>query len=138
MLASVGELVPVLFFGFFIAFAIFIVRMATAGIRRFDQLSVRGLPARGILLQVAPNAARQRSGFRRFESRWVHVDVELPGQPPYEIAATVTYPANLSRDILPGVTVELRVDPGNPRAVAIVGPGVGFAFQALVQQAPGA
>ncbi len=54
------------------------------------------------------------------------MDIEIPGQPPYEATVTPLVPTNLVRDVLPGATVELRIDPKRPTQLAIVGPGVGF------------
>jgi hypothetical protein len=97
----------------------------------YDRLVATGIPARGILLSVAPTGTKIGTLSRRFELRSVTIDVEIAGQAPYEIYATPVIPMNLVRDVLPGATVELRVDPKNPRQMAIVGPGTGFVQQAL-------
>jgi hypothetical protein len=68
------------------------------------------------------------TGLRRFERRGVVIDVEIPGEPPYELTANPYIPKNLSRVVLPGATVELRVHPRDRSQIAIVGPGVGFAM----------
>jgi len=68
---------------------------------------------------------------RRFELRQVYIDVEIPGKPPYETSSRAVIPINLVRDVLPGATVELRVDPKNPSKIAIIGPGTGFVQQAV-------
>ena len=102
-----------------------IVRASSANTRLMNT----GLIARGILLRVDIPLTRWsaegvRPNFRRFRLR---VDVELPGQEPYEIDQLVSFPTNMDRLILPGSTVELRVDPKNRKNVLIVGPGVNLA-----------
>lgn len=92
----------------------------------YDRLVKNGIPARGILLQVAPRGVRAGTRTRPFEQRQVYIDIEIPGQPPYEINASPIIPLNLVRDVLPGATVELRIDRGNRSNMAIIGPGVGF------------
>jgi hypothetical protein len=62
----------------------------------------------------------------RFERRDVLLDVELPGEPPYEVKTSVLVPANLVRDVLPGATVELRIDSRSRTNIAIVGLGIGL------------
>jgi hypothetical protein len=104
---------------------------AGAGAGSYDSLVSSGIPARGILLQVASTGMKVGSVSRRFELRQVYIDVEIPGKPPYETSARVVIPLNLVRDVLPGATVELRVDPKNPSKIAIIGPGTGFVQQAV-------
>jgi hypothetical protein len=97
-----------------------------AGFTTYDRLVKNGIPARGILLQVAPSGVRAGTRTRPFEQRQVFIDIEIPGQPPYAINASPIIPLNLVRDVLPGATVELRLDRRNPATMAIIGPGVGF------------
>jgi hypothetical protein len=94
----------------------------------FDSLMQNGIPARGILLQVAQTSSGMTGTIgRRFQQRSVRIDIEIPGRPPYELNAFAWIPMNCVRDVLPGATVELRVDPTNPQKFVIIGPGVGFA-----------
>ncbi len=117
----------------FILVIIMVVKGAGAGgaTGRYDTLLAKGIPARGILLQVSSTGTKIGSVSRRFEMRGVTIDVEIPGQQPYETTATPVIPINLVRDVLPGATVELRVDPKNPSNIAIIGPGTGFVQQAV-------
>lgn len=85
-----------------------------------------GLPAKGILLQVAPTSTVTGTLGNRIETRRVKLDVELPGEAPYEVSTLVYIPVNLRNDVLPGATVELRVNPKKRSDIAIVGPGVGI------------
>jgi hypothetical protein len=90
-----------------------------------------GLPARGILLQVSSTRGSSiGTGSTRSEYRQMRVDVEVPGQPPYEVSGSVKYPANLARDVLPGAQVELRVSKRDKNTIEIVGPAVGFSAAA--------
>jgi hypothetical protein len=117
------------------AIVLVIVLVAMAAKRaptgQYDWLLANGIPARGILLMVASTGTKLGTPSRRYEVRQVYIDIEIPGREPYEINANPAIPINLVRDVLPGATVELRVDPKNPANIAIVGPGTGFVQQAL-------
>lgn len=93
---------------------------------RFDSLMRNGNAARGILLQVAPTGTMSGTVQRRFQLRSVTIDVEIPGQQPYVVSCVPIIPLNLVRDVLPGATLEIRVDTSDPSNIAIVGPGAGF------------
>ena len=120
-------------FGLIFIFVIVMVIKGAAGAGGggYDSLVAKGIPARGILLQVSNTGMKVGSVSRRFELRQVYIDIEIPGKPPYETNARAVIPLNLVRDVLPGATVELRVDPKNPANIAIIGPGTGFVQQAL-------
>lgn len=115
-----------------LAVAAFVVWVIVAVVRNSTantKLMKTGLIARGILLRVDIPLTRWsaegvRPTFRQFR---LNIDVELPGQPPYEIDQLVSFPTNMGKLILPGSTVELRVDPKNRKNVLIVGPGVNLA-----------
>lgn len=113
-----------------------VVAASKASSTGFDGLSKNGIPARGILLQVSWQATRVTGGSVPVERREVLVDVEIPGQAPYEVRVQALIPTNLSSDVMPGATVELRVHAKNRNAVAIVGPGSGFAVTGLVTAPP--
>jgi len=118
--------------GLFVGFIIMAVLIAVlSGVGNpasaYDALLRNGTPARGILLRVASTpSGRGGSMQRRFQLRSVVIDVEIPGREPFVVSVTPWIPMNLVRDVLPGATVELRVDPSRPDRIAIVGPGVGF------------
>jgi hypothetical protein len=96
----------------------------------FYGLLQSGVQARGILLKVSSQrSARGTASQGFYEVRNVSLDIELPGQKPYQVDCPVSIPVNLCADILPGATLELRVDPQNPRNVAVFGPGVGLPSQ---------
>ena len=129
--------------GFFALIVVVFIIIAIANVAKgggtgsYAGLLNKGKPARGILLQV-DSVGYSIEGMRaqRVERRAITVDVEIPGQTPYVVSTNAYVPKNLARDVLPGATVELRVDPRNKQNVAIVGPGAGFAAAALL--APGA
>jgi hypothetical protein len=127
------------FFGLMIVMFIVwaIVKAAAGSTSSYQGLTTKGMAARGILLQV-DSVGYSIEGMRaqRIERRAITVDVEIPGQAPYVVSTNAYVPKNLARDVLPGATVELRVDPRNKQYVAIVGPGAAFAAAALL--APGA
>jgi hypothetical protein len=108
------------------------IASAKGSVSTFDQLMNNGIPARGILLRVNSQPMNAgSSGMRRFVTRGVYIDIEIPGRAPYSVSASPIIPTNLDRDVVPGATVELRLDPKNPGRIAIVGPGAGFAASML-------
>jgi len=92
----------------------------------------KGTPARGILLKVgSQRSARGNATQGYYEVRTVSIDVEIAGQAPYECTCSLSIPANLRPLVLPGATLELRVDPGSSQNIAVFGPGVGIAYAAV-------
>jgi hypothetical protein len=115
--------------------AIYIVAAAVkaSGSASYNRLSRSGTPARGILLAVSSVPGTSVGvGLNKLQSRQVTIDVEVPGQPPYELTTNLLIPLNLVRDVLPGATVELRV--GSRNQIVVVGPGVGFNASTLMTQ----
>lgn len=98
----------------------------------YDKALNKGIPARGILLWVAPRGTPSGTAARRFHLRQVKIDIEIPGQAPYVVDTIATIPMNLVRDVLPGATLEIRVSSNDPSSVTIVGPGAGFSPMALL------
>src|SRR5262249_18009780 len=93
----------------------------------YDQLMKSGTPARGILISVDQLGTRvPNTRGRPFERRNCLITVEIPAQEPYQLMTQPLIPLFLSKDVLPGATVELRVHPRDKSKIAIVGPGVGF------------
>lgn len=102
---------------------------------QYASLLASGIPGRGILLSVSRTSlGTVGTGLSRYQLRAVTIDVEVAGRRPYEVSVTALIPMNLVRDVLPGATVELRVDPKDPTKLAIVGPGVGFNAASLLTQ----
>ena len=127
--------------GVLVLFLIIIIVSASkggGGVGKYNSLLNRGIPGRGILLGVSSFAAGKVGiGLNKYQQRAVTMDVEIPGRPPYEVSVTVLVPLNLVRDVLPGATVEVRVDPRDPTQIAIVGPGVGFNSSLLLTSGQG-
>jgi hypothetical protein len=133
MRMSIGAIVFLILVIFFVVRPM--VRAARGtGLSFGGSLGLGGTPARGILLAVSSTGNRVGTNL---ESRQVTIDIEIPGQPPYEVRTVAMFPTSLRGDVLPGATVELRVHPSDRTArVSIVGPGVGFGVTQL--NVPGA
>jgi hypothetical protein len=80
-----------------------------------------GVEARGIVLSAdrMPLSSTTIGGMR-FETRNLRLDIEVPGQAPYEIMVAPLIPRIC--EVFPGSTLDLRVDPTNPSKVTVVGP----------------
>ena len=103
----------------------------------YDRVVHTGIAAQGILLTVElVGAPAPRSGKRRFEYRSVSIDLEVPGKPPYERRARLIVPSRMVDDILPGATLEVRIDRWNSFLIAVVGPGAGIAATSLLAASP--
>jgi len=89
-----------------------------------DAILGNGVQARGILLKVGSQRRPMGSAGGYYEMRAVTIDVEIPGKRPYETDCMLYVPANLCRLILPGATLELRVQSSS--SIAVYGPGVGL------------
>jgi hypothetical protein len=115
-----------------------VVKVASSGVSSaggYNKLAARGVSGRGILLSVSSTSMGSVGvGLYKLQQRAVTIDIEVPGQAPYVATVTALIPLNLVGDVLPGATVEIRVDPSNPNNVAIIGPGVGFNANSLMTQ----
>jgi hypothetical protein len=80
----------------------------------------RGILARGLILQADSSSTETMYRGQRFELRTLTLDVEVPGQAPYEIRVTPRIPRIV--EALPGATLDLCVDPSNPNDLEILGP----------------
>jgi hypothetical protein len=86
-----------------------------------------GVVARGILLKVsAQRSAKGTLAAGIYEVRFVTIDVEIPGRAPYQTDCSISVPARLCRLIVPGATLELRVNPNDRNGIAVFGPSVGL------------
>jgi hypothetical protein len=59
---------------------------------------------------------------RRFESRRMTLDVEIPGRPPFVATGTFLVPRGIV-EALPGSSLELMVHPTNSSQITVLGPG---------------
>lgn len=130
-------------FGIFGVIALVSKLAANAAANDFDRVRQSGKPALGIILRIEALGTTTTGTPTRFSgmtasgswtwlSKSVHrrnarIDVEIPGQPPYEVTTGLLMPLNMSSDVLPGSSVELRIDPKDPKKIIVVGPGSGFA-----------
>jgi len=126
----------VMFWMLVVFFAIWGIAKAAGGSQtNYKRLFANGTPARGILLAVSSMSLGSVGvGLYKFQQRQVQIDIEIPGAAPYEVNVVALVPLNLVADVVPGATVELRVDPKNRNQIAIVGPGVGFNAAMLATQ----
>lgn len=101
-------------------FAVWLVGRAagTAGGR--DALIARGVSARGLILKASQWSTESAQGLQRFEVRKLLLDVEIPGEAPYEVSVSPLIPRIC--EACPGAALDLRIDPKNRQNVAIVGP----------------
>jgi len=103
--------------------------MFSGGTMDVYTLLQQGVQASGVLVWVGTQRTlwgTANPGY--YEVRKVALTVEIPGQPPYQNECSIYVPASLRRLIIPGATLELRVDPGSPTNIAVYGPGVGLPF----------
>jgi hypothetical protein len=114
---------------FAVAFVIFVVmvvigrvvsRGATPSGAALGPVSGNGLLARGLILHAYSTATEGTLGGQRVEYRRLRLDVEVPGQAPYEVSVTPAIPRIC--EALPGATLDLRVNPRDPNDITVVGP----------------
>ncbi|MFI5296930.1 MAG: hypothetical protein ACHREM_02440 [Polyangiales bacterium] len=96
-----------------------------------------GVPASGLILSASKFSTRLAFNGQVFDTRAVVLDVEVPGAAPYEVSVTPLIPRFC--EVLPGASLELRVDPTDPKNLLVVGPAgssawIGAAPWLAVQQ----
>ncbi|MGH7295718.1 MAG: hypothetical protein ACRELB_12320 [Polyangiaceae bacterium] len=77
--------------------------------------------ARGLVLSASQQSTGATQGGRRFESRRMTLDVEIPGEAPYVTQGTFLVPRGL--EAIPGSTLELSVSRSDQTSVTVLGPG---------------
>jgi hypothetical protein len=108
-----------------VLFVVVAAVLARSYVRKRKQLAGRaggarpGL-ARGLILRASPVATETTYGGQRYELRDLVLDVEVPGQAPYEVSCTPRIPRIC--EALPGATLDLIVSRSNPSQIEIVGP----------------
>ena len=76
---------------------------------------------RGLVLSASSFARGERTvGAQRFELRDMVLDIELPGQTPYEVAVTPLIPRICEGR--PGAALDVAVNPRRPNDIVILGP----------------
>ncbi len=88
----------------------------------YDRLASRGLRGRALVLTAWSMAPGVTIGARRFERRQMTLDVEVEGRPPYEVSGQFLVPRGVVEPI-PGASLDVAVDPGNPSNLVVLGPG---------------
>lgn len=101
-------------------------RRQAKDVEAMEKLLASGSPAQALLLSVSGVNTTFQRGTQRYERRLLKLDIEEPGQEPYEVHALQLIPAYLSQYALPGATFEVRVDQRKRGKVALVGPCAGF------------
>jgi hypothetical protein len=119
-------LFPIFIIGSIIGFALLMSFIQMASLRRVNRVITNGVPAKGLVLSVSQTGINVTMNGTRYERRGVVVDVEIPGQAPYQVSAQPLIPKNIVRNVLPGTFVELRVDPTRRNDIAVIGPGSVF------------
>jgi len=123
------------FFVLLVVFLLFVLVSRVAQSSNRNALLARGLEARGLILQASSLATETTYASQRFEVRNLTLDVEVPGRQPYEVSVSPMIPRIC--EALPGVTLDLRVDPKNPSNIAIVGPSGSSGWLAAAAAVPG-
>jgi hypothetical protein len=103
----------------FVMFVMLVLIVRAKGGGR-NTLLQRGVRAHGIILQADQFSTETSYLGQRFELRNLTLDVEIPGQAPYEVRFQARVPRIV--EALPGATLDLRVSPSNQSSIEIVGP----------------
>jgi hypothetical protein len=80
----------------------------------------RGILGRGLVLSADAVATEVVYRGMRYERRFVTLDVEVVGQPPYQTRLNLRIPRIV--EALPGATLDLRVNPSDAEDIEIIGP----------------
>ena len=104
------------------ALIIFSSSAASRKMRRFLALETKGLRARGLVLSCNQLSTGVTINGRRFEKRTMTLDIEIPGREPYVRAGDFLVPRGVVETI-PGASLDLAVDPGDPSQILVLGPG---------------
>lgn len=121
-----SDALPILLVLLVLGFVLHTARKQAKLIKALEGLSKTGIPARALLLEVSSTRVVVRSGWKTYERRKLTIDLEISGSEPCELSLNQLIPAHLARYVLPGASLEVRVDPKDPKHLAIVGPCAGF------------
>jgi hypothetical protein len=94
----------------------------TNGVGSLDQLANTGIRGRALVLAASQVSFGSTINGRRFERRTMTLDVEAPNRAPYVVAGDFLVPRGLI-DPIPGASLDVAIDPGNPNNIAVLGPG---------------
>jgi hypothetical protein len=119
--------VGVVGFLIFVAFVIFVIAAQNknprvAAVRNFQKLETSGRRGRALVLYASQLATGTTSYGQRYLLRSMTLEIEIPGEPPYEVSGTFAVPRGLVEPI-PGSSLEVSVDPSDNSQLAVLGPG---------------
>jgi hypothetical protein len=78
--------------------------------------------ARGLVLSADATSQSVQWNGQSCEQRDTMLDVEIPGQEPYVVRATLRFQRGLVR-VAPGDALDLNIDPNDPSRIVVLGPG---------------
>ena len=79
-----------------------------------------GILGRGLILEADAGAAEVLYRGVRYERRFVTLDVEVGGRPPYQTRLTLSFPRIV--EAVPGALLDLRVNPADLDDIEVLGP----------------
>lgn len=80
----------------------------------------QGILGRGLILEADAGAAEVLYRGVRYERRFVTLDVEVGGRPPYLTRLTLSFPRLV--EAIPGAQLDLRVNPADLDDIEVLGP----------------
>jgi hypothetical protein len=106
-------------------FVVWMISRAGKGPKTFAQVAQSGARGRALVLQ----SSMPTSGFTMNGRRWLRttmtLDIEVPGQQPYQVTGSFLLPRGLV-EAVPGSSLEVAVDMNNRMSadsVSVLGPG---------------
>jgi hypothetical protein len=103
-----------------VVFVLYLIIKAVSG--GPGALEKNGIRGRALVLQSSQTTTEVMMGMRRYESRQMVLDIEIPGRAPYQLQGTFLIP-RLLVEACPGSSLEVAVDKKNPNRIAVLGPG---------------
>ena len=119
----------------FVIFVVLVLVVRASATNDRGGLLTRGVFAHGLVLRADSTATERTFGGQRFELRALTLDVEVPGEAPYVVSVTPMIPRIC--EVLPGSSLDLRVDRKNRQNIAIVGPAGASGWIAAGASIPG-
>jgi hypothetical protein len=95
----------------------------------------RGILGRGLIVESDAGAAEVLHRGVRYERRFVTLDVDVGGRPPYLTRLTLNFPRIVAA--LPGTLLDLRVNPADLDDIEVLGPAGACAWLGEAAAVPG-
>jgi hypothetical protein len=109
-----------------IAIVVIWIIMASGGaarkLKRQMALESNGLRGRALVLSSNMLTTGVTINAQRYEQRTMTLDIEIPGRAPYTTTGQFLIARGLVEPV-PGSSLDVAVDPGNPNSLAVLGPG---------------